>query len=334
MQHRGQPLLAACTLASILAALAGAAQRAEARGTPAGTDIVTQATVTYALEGEARSGASNQAVVRVDEVVDFAVVWQDAGPVEAFAGAAGQVLAFRLQNTGNGSDRYLLAALAALAGDDFDPGAVHVYLDSDGDGLLDPVADAPYVRGANDPVLGPDQDAVVFLTADIPGDAADGATGALKLVVTSGTGVGAPGTVVIGAGDDGTNAILGAGGGVAEQGGTYEVIAVTLSLVKNAVVADPDGGTDPRPGAVITYTIVASVAGAGTARGVVVTDPLPVHTAYRPASLRLNGRPLTDTDDGDQGDVGATTPGTMTVRLGDLTADSAPQEVAFQVTIQ
>jgi len=334
MQHRGQPFPAACAIASFLALAVGTAGRAEARGTPAGTDIVTQATVTYAMEGAERSGTSNETVVRVDEVIDFAAVWQDAGPVEAFAGSAGQVLAFRLQNTGNGSERFLLQALSALAGDDFDPGAVAVYVDSDGDGLLDPAADAPYARGANDPVLGPDQDVVVFLTADIPADAADGATGNLKLVVTSGTGVGAPGTVVIGAGEDGTNAVLGSGGGVAEQGGTFKVVAVDLSLVKSAVVADPDGGSDPRPGAVVTYTIVARVAGAGTARGVVVSDPLPPNTAYRPDSLRLNGQPLTDTADGDQGDFGATVPGTLTIRLGDLTAASAPQEVAFQVTIQ
>ncbi len=334
MDYRGQPLLAACTLVSALALVLGPASRAEARGTPAGTDLVTRASVTYALEGEARSGSSNETIVRVDEVIDFDLVWQDAGRVEAFAGASNLPLVYSLQNTGNGPEMFLLAALSALAGDDFDPGAARLFLDSDGDGLFDPAADAPYARGANDPLLEPDEAALIFLVADIPADAADGAVGTLKLVVTAGTGIGAPGTIVLGAGDLGTDAVIGTSGGFGERAGGFEVVNVTLDLVKTATVRDPDGGGDPRPGAVITYTIVTTVAGAGTARGVVITDPLPPNTAWLPASLRLNGLALTDAADGDAGDFGATLPGTLSVRLGDLTTDSAPQEVAFQVTIQ
>ncbi len=333
MRNHGQPLLAACTLVSAMALGLWPAGRAEARGTPAGTDIVTRASVTYAMDGQARSGASNEISVRVDEVVDFVVVWQDAAAVEAFAGDAARPLAYLLQNTGNGRERYLLAALTALAGDDFDPGSARLFLDSDGDGRFDPALDEAYVRGLNDPLLVADQATLLFLAADIPPDAADGSTGTVKLVVTAGTGIGAPGTVVIGAGDGGTNAVLGASGGFGERTGAYAVIAVRLTVAKRAEVAAPDGGSDPRPGAVITYTIVTTVAGAGTARGVVITDPLPPHTAYRPDSLRLNGLVLTDGNDGDAGDFGASLPGTLTVRLGDLTADSAPQEVAFQVTI-
>jgi uncharacterized repeat protein (TIGR01451 family) len=317
---------------SVLVVAAWFPDRALALGTPAGTDIVARATLTYTMSGTTHTGTSNDALVRVDEVIDFAIVWQDADAVETFPGETGRALAYRVQNTGNGTETFLLAAISALAGDDFDPDAARVFLDRDGNGRFES-GDEAYARGVNDPTLPPDRATVVFVVADIPADSADGATGHAKLVVTAGTGVGAPGTVVIGAGDDGTNAVLGAGGGFGERTGTFAVVGVELELVKSAAVADPDGGGDPRPGAVITYTIVANVAGAGTARGVVVSDAVPPPTVYVPGSLSLNGAAVTDAADGDPGDFGITKSGTLTIRLGDLTAASPPQEIAFQVTV-
>ena len=333
MRNHGLPLLAACTLVSAMALGLWPAGRAEARGTPAGTDIVTRASVTYAMDGQARSGASNEISVRVDEVVDFAVVWQDAArwrPSPATARAPWPTCC-----------RTPATAASATCWPPCRPWPATTSIPAAPASTWTATATAASTRRWTRPTSGasttrccrPDQATLVFLAADIPPDAADGSTGTVKLVVTAGTGVGAPGTVVVGAGDGGTNAVLGGSGGFGERTGVYAVIAVLLTVAKRAEVADPDGGADPRPGAVITYTIVATVAGAGTARGVVITDPLPPHTAYRPDSLRLNGLALTDGDDGDAGDFGASLPGTLTVRLGDLTADSAPQEVAFQVTI-
>ena len=313
-----------------LACVAGGAWAA---GTPAGSDVTAQASVTWVQQGVPLSTTSNATTFKVDEIVDFAVVCLDVGGVEAFPGETGRPLTFRLQNTGNGQEIFRLLDLTALAGDDFDPIPGGVHLDTNTNGVYDPGADQAYAQGTNDPDLLADAAVTIFLLVDLPTGVTDGQEGTAKLVITAATGVGAPGTVVIGAGDGGTDAVLGNTGGTGDATGTVRVAAVSLVLVKDGVVTDPTGGSDPRPGATVSYTIIVTATGGGTARNVVVTDPLPPATLYVPASLRLNGVPLTDAADGDAGDFDVTNPGTLTVRLGDITATSPNQVVAFQVSI-
>ena len=87
------------------------------------------------------------------------------------------------------------------------------------------------------------------------------------------------------------------------------------------------------PGAKITYQIVVSATGSGTAVGAIVADAVPSNTTYVPGSLRLNAGALTDATDGDAGQFsGPPTPG-VTVALGDFSAASGPQTIQFVVTI-
>jgi hypothetical protein len=79
--------------------------------------------------------------------------------------------------------------------------------------------------------------------------------------------------------------------------------------------------------------VVVTVLGSGVAEGVVVTDPIPTNTTYSPGTLTLNAGPLTDEADADEGDVGVTNPGVVTVNLGDLAAGSPAQTVTFAVVI-
>ena len=90
-----------------------------------------------------------------------------------------------------------------------------------------------------------------------------------------------------------------------------------MSISKVAVVSDPFGGTQPIPGAVITYSILIEVTGTGTASNLVITDDVPANTIYNTGSLALNAGGLTDIPDADAGDV---TGGTITVDLGDVAA--------------
>jgi uncharacterized repeat protein (TIGR01451 family) len=113
----------------------------------------------------------------------------------------------------------------------------------------------------------------------------------------------------------------------------YRVSSVNVSLIKSAVVFDPFGGNRPQTGATIRYTIFTTVSGAGTAAAVTISDPIPANTTYRPGTLRLNGVLLSDAADADAGDSGFTSPGAVTVRLGDLTSASPAQTVTFEVTI-
>jgi uncharacterized repeat protein (TIGR01451 family) len=309
------------------------AQGVLAAGTVAGTDITNQASANYTVGSTTYTENSNTTTTRVAEILNVAVVWQDAGNVTVNPGDTGRVLTFQVTNTGNGTDDYTFGGLSTLGGDNFDPTLVGIYLDSNSNGVYDSGTDAQYVPGTNDPVLAADAAVSVFVLNNIPGGLSDGDLGDSRLRATSNTGSGVPGTIVAGAGESGTDAVVGTSGGDDDGIGTYIVSTVTVSVVKSVTVADRFGGTEPVPGAVLTYTVVVTIGGAGTALGVVITDPIPGDTTYNANTLTLNAGALTDAADGDQGDVAGTTPGTVTVDLGDLTAASPVQTITFDVTI-
>ncbi len=76
--------------------------------------------------------------------------------------------------------------------------------------------------------------------------------------------------------------------------------------MKSQSVLDPFGGSRPIPGAAITYQIVVTATGTGTALNAALRDAIPTDTAYVAGSLRLNGAPLTDGADADAGAFVAT----------------------------
>lgn len=303
-------------------------------GTPAGSAISNQAFVTYTVETIAGfTKSSNIASFTVAEVLDATLSWQDAAPVPVIAGDINRVLSFQVTNTGNGHDRYGLAINAALSGDDFDPAFTTLVLDANGNNLYDPAVDTVYTPGVNDPVLAADASLAVFVLCDIPSGPDADDTGDIRVTATSVIGGGAPtGTIIAGAGDGGTDAVVGVSGAAADFVGTYR--AAVLSVVKSAVVADPYGGDHVVPGAIITYTLVVSVSGTGaTATGVIFEDPIPDNSEYLPGSMTLNGTGLSDAEDTDAGDMGQTTANTVTVFLGNLIAGSPDQTITFQVRV-
>jgi len=307
-----------------------------ADGTPAGTDITSQATINYTITGTDRSGVSNTVTMSVAEVLDLSLVWQDAAPVEVQPGTVGQALAFRLTNTGNGSDSYSLAGLSTLAGDDFDPLLQNIHLDTNGNGRYDPGLDELYIPGGNDPVLAADAFTLLFLLNDIPAGSTVGQLGDSRLEAVSNTGTGPPGTVVAGAGELGLDAVVGANRGQAGGRGSYIIVAVSaqVAILKSAVVVDPYGGSQPVAGATITYELSVIATGTGTTNDVTVSDAIPLNTTYNPGTLMLDGIPVTDAVDGDPGDMGGTTPGAITVNLGDVAVGGPGQSITFTVTIQ
>ena len=300
-----------------------------AAGTTAGTDITNTATADYFIGVTPLTATSNTTTTSVDELLNVTLVGQDAGSqVTVGPGDTNQVLTYQITNTGNGTDSYSLAA-TNLAGDNFDAIAIAIYLD-DGDGIFN-AADT-LLDGSNDPVMNADDVITVFIVADIPAGLFNGDIANIDLTVDSNTATGAPGTVVVGGGDGGTNAVVGAGGGTDSATESYVVSNVVVSLLKSASIVDPFGGSDPVPGATITYSIDVTVTGAGTASGVVISDPIPVDTTYVNASMTLGGLPLTDAVDGiDDADFGVTALNTITIDMGDLTAGT--QTITFDVTI-
>jgi uncharacterized repeat protein (TIGR01451 family) len=311
-----------------------ASTAANAVGTAAGTSIQNTAQVSYDAGGTTVTTTSNAATVTVAEIVEVNVTTLTS-TVAVTPGAANQVLTFRVTNTGNGPEAFRLALNSALVGDAFDPvpATPSLYFDDDGVPGFSP-GDTAYSPGTNEPALAVDASIVVLAINNIPAGLPNGAHGLSEITASALTGSGAPGTVYAGGGPSGlVDAVLGASGGDASTSGAYVSGAIQLSAVKSQAVTDQFGGMQPVPGARITYQIVVTPNGAGTALNAAFTDDIPANTTFVAGSLRLNSATLTDSADIDAGQY-ETSPGArVRVTLGDLTQASGTQTVQFAVTI-
>jgi uncharacterized repeat protein (TIGR01451 family) len=254
--------------------------------------------------------------------------------VDVDAGETQREVLYRVSNTGNGTETFLLTMNSVIAGDQFDPvpATPSIYFDTDGSGDLSS-GDTPYVAGANDPVLGDDDFVNVLVVNDIPAGVADGQIGLTRLAAASRTGTGTAGFVFAGAGDGGVEAVVGNSGADGEATSQYEVADISVTVAKSQVVLNQFGGVAPVPGARITYSMVISVTGSGNADNAVFTDAIPANTSYLPGSLQLNSVTLTDGADADAGQYTAAAPAQVRVTLGNLTTASGPQTVTFAVII-
>ncbi len=307
--------------------------RAMATGAPANTAISTQAVATYVVGASSFSQSSNVVVATVAEVLDVVVTWQDGTAISVVPEETNRILTFRVTNTGNGTEQFVLTAVNTLTGDDFDPALAGLFLDSNANGIYDAGIDPLYVAGSNDPVLVADAGLTIFAAGDIPQSVQDGDNGLFQLTASAVSGHGLPGTLISGQGDGGTDAIVGATGAQSDAQGNYAVTSVTIAVTKSAVVLDPYGGNRPTTGAVITYQVLVQAQGSGTASNVIFSDPIPADTSYSPNSLNLNAATLTDAADSDAGDVGFSAADTVTVNLGNLSSGTPVQTISFAVTI-
>jgi uncharacterized repeat protein (TIGR01451 family) len=312
----------------------GFAQASAAAGTIAGTDIDNTAVVSYDVVGTPQTISSNTVTLTVAEVLDVDVTLL-SGPVSVVSGASTQELLFVVTNTGNGTETFSLAINNALAGDDFDPvesTPSAIYFDTDGSGDFS-AGDIAYTPGTNDPLLAPDASVDVLLVNDIPAALADGDIGLSELGAASLTGTGAPGDRFPGDGDGGIDAVVGTSGAADAISGQYVLSDIQLAVVKSATVLDPFGGTDPVPGAEITYRIVVTPTGSQTATNTVIADLIPANTSYLAESITLNGGALTDAADADVGAYTALPTPEVSVGLGDLVEADGVQTIEFTVTI-
>lgn len=319
----------------------GLASQAQAAGVPAGTTINNTAEVSYTIGSVNTTTASNQVTVTVAEVLDVDVTAQipATGYVPVSSGDTRVPVRFVVTNTGNSTEAFLLTMTSTIGGDQYDPvpAGTAIYLD-DGDNVFT-ASDTLYVPGpGNDPLLQADQAVTVFVVNDIPDPLSDGNIGRTRLTAAARTGTGAAGTVIAGGGTnlvDATaiDAIVGTNGADAEVTVDLRVAGVTLTAVKSQSVLDPFGGNSVVPGSIITYTIVVSMSGSGTAANAVFTDVIPAGTTYQPGTLTLDAQPLTDGVDTDDGDYSATAPARVRVDLHDILSTTGPKTVTFRVRI-
>lgn len=334
------PLVGWVMLAACLAVLCGGP--AWALGTSAGTVIANTATVAYTVGGNPTAQSVSAAnTFRVLEVIDAAIAWQDGGAVAVRSPQGNGTLTFLLTNTGNGSEAFALTAVDALSGDGFDPEAQAFWIESNGTTGLQTTGATPdtlYQAGLNDPNLAADAGAVIYLLSNIPAGVADTALGRVQVVAaatTPGAAGAAAGTELIGAGAGGVNAVVGASNADTETTATYVVASVTVNVTKSIVrIVDRFGGSQPFPGARVTYRLTVATTGSGTAEALVVTDTIPADMAYVPNSMRLDGAAQSDTVDApsDPSDFNVTSANTVTVTIGDTVAP-ATHTIDFITTI-
>lgn len=317
-------------IATILLVSLHAGGLALAAGTPAATDIRNSAVVSYTDSGGApQTTLSNETSLRVDELLGVTIVSNDATNVTVATPDNDDLLRFTITNVGNGTEAFRLTPDAALGGDDYDPIDTRIFLDSNGSGLFEPGTDPLYVAGVNDPVLAADASHLIFLSNDTPGALLAGNVGLARMDVVAVTGSGTPGTSFAGQGDGSTDAVVGATMAAAGAQGGYVVSDVVADLLKTQTISDPFGGSNPVPGATITYTLALSLTGSGSIDNVLITDAIPAGTAYVAGSLRLDGSPLTDLVDADEGRF---TGAGIEVDLGTLAAP-ASRTIVLQVLI-
>ena len=299
---------------------------AHAGGVAAGTLIQNTASATYTSGTASGSVSSNTVTVRVDELLDVAVSGLTSTP--AVAGASNVVLEWSVTNTGNGPEAFNIAANPAVAGNGFDAIVQQIVID-DGDGVYEPGVDQVIPNGGATPAIAADGSVKIFVIVTLPNTATDGQTSQVQLTATAATGSGTPGTVFAGQGDGGGDAVVGSS--TATQADNDALIAslASVALSKAAAIVDPFGGSQPVPGAVVTYTLTATVSGTGNADSLHITDVIPAGTTYQPGTLTLDAAPLSDAADADAGQASASG---IDVNLGTV-AGGTTKTVKFDVKI-
>ncbi|MCH9673360.1 MAG: hypothetical protein K0U93_18115 [Gammaproteobacteria bacterium] len=313
---------------------------AHAVGTGAGSLIRNTATANYQVGGVAATPVTGVVDITVDELIDVEVSWQDGANVVVSSPDTGDVLTFRVTNTGNGSEAFGLTTVQNLTGDQYDPNVTQVFIESNGTPGLQTTGATPDTAATNTGALAADANLTVYVVSDTPGSLTNGNTGNVQLTAqatTAGADTAARGATLTGLGDGGVDAIVGedaTGGSGAnhEAIGTYVVSTVTVALTKSVVsIVDPFGGTQEIPGARINYQIQVVISGTGTADNLIITDPIPANTTYAPNSIFLNTVLMTDAQDTDAADFGLTAANTVTANLGNVTAGT--HVILLSVTI-
>lgn len=316
--------------------LLGLAGSAHAAGTAAGTVIPNTATISYTFSGQPHTQQAAAPYVTVARLLSVRATWQDSTPSASNSPDALRPLTFAVTNLGNATDTVALARDNAVGGDQFDPidapqGAI--WLESGAQAGLQtsgPNADLVYLPGSNDPVLAPGASRTVYLASGIPSGFTTGATGRANLQARStlappATSPGAQVAVV-----SGVPVVAGPNGARSVATGTYLVSVIAVGIAKSVVaVADNQGGTRVMPGSVVTYRLLVSATGTGSASNVVVSDPLPAALTFVPGSITVDGIPRTDAADGDDSNF---TNGTVRTVLPSLAAPQS-RAIEFKATV-
>lgn len=346
-----------CLGAASILALTAVASPALAAGTQSGSTITNTVTVNYKVGGVSQTAQQASNSFTVDRKVNLTVAETGSTTTQVSPGQTSAVTAFTVTNTSNDTLDFGLAVSQLSGGtaahggtDDFDVSNVKLYIDVNGDGLLD--GGDTLISGGYLDEVAPDASVKVLVVSDIPSTRVTGDVAGVRLTATAEAGgsAGSQGAVLTetsGANTAGVDTVFAdantANGNTARDGkdfagDDYTVLAAALTAVKSSkVISDPQNGTtNPKaiPGAIIQYCIaISNASGSGTATNIVVTDPVPSGLTYVASSIRLNG-----TVDGSgvcqlDGTAGGTfASNTVNAPLTDISAGQT-RTVVFQTTV-
>lgn len=342
--------------AGVLSSCIFGASTAYAVGTDAGVNIQNTATAAFEISGTPQTPVSSNTVqTTVDELLDVVVVDDNGGPVAVGVGESGAILQFTITNNGNGSEVFRIIGDDTVNEGGFDPALNQLFLESNALPGLQVGSDTAYVSGIADPTLAEDESLVLYVQSDIPGGLSQGDIGDVEVravaqtIITATGGIDdpddaswpVPGVSYAGAGDGGGNAVVGTSNDVnsllMRTAGRYQVSDAVVSIVKTATsVLDPFGGTTLVPGSVITYQLVVTVTGTGTAQALVVSDAIPAELDYQLNTLVVSGTPEDDDfapsgTDNSGYNAGATT---LVVDAGSIAGGSPAIVITFDAAIR
>ena len=237
--------------------------------------------------------------VTVNTIRSLSLVPSSSGEV-----SAGGLITYShlLTNTGNVTETSIgLTATNSASGF-----VTTIYLDSNGNGLIDPGELA--ITSVASLAAGASSNLIARVSA--PSSAAAGTIDTMTLTATAtGTinGIAAPAPVAI--------------------VDTTTVVAGKITLTKTM---SPTGSAPP--GATLTYTTTYTNTGNATVQNLVITDAIPSNTTYVAGSMTLNGAALTDAAGDDTGTLIGGSKGSVQCSVGTV-ASGVSGTVAFQVTI-
>ena len=253
--------------ASIALAAGGVAlmPTAQAAAPTAGSNISNIATASYTDgNGASKTVTSNEVKTIVLQVSSFTLVADRNATINPNGTAT---LSHTLTNTGNGTDTFTLN-VSQLGGDDFDLNNVHIYLDSNQDGLPDNNTEITSVT------LTANQSVGIIVVSTVPVTQTDGQKAQYTLNATAGFD-----TSVTRFNTDTVTVSAGA----------------SMQIQKSASVASVAPNGD------ITYTLTYKNTGNGAAAFVTIQDTLPNTVTYTAGSGLWSGSStaLTDATGGD-----------------------------------
>lgn len=339
--------------ASALAMLAFSSS-AFAGGTPAGSQITSTASATY-LVGGVNDGdptmrgnvLSNQVTIRVDELIEMTANRLYEVPVSKGTTAT---ISWTLSNVGNGEEAF---SLTVEPGDSqMAKGAVtveQVAFDENRNGIYDPGIDRIFTVSGDTRTfvtsrLLPDTDIRIIATikhnlSATPQEADwKNLTAEINMMATAVTGKGKAGTVFSGAGDLGTDAVMGVSAGELTSTNLITITDIAnasdITLQKTAKVSNQFGGIQAIPGATITYTIKTYIS-KGAAANFVISNPIPSNTVYQDGTLKYGSNDFYDAQgNGPDGVTAEILPDKIIVNFAKVSATQVPKDISFDVKVK